>query len=312
MTPWRLVSDVGGSNVRFARSTGGHRLETGHSYQLKDFPSFNAALSSYLAETGGVAGCIGAAIGVAGPVDGDHVALTNADWVIRAREVEPLIGGRTAKLVNDLEAVAPALPHLREEELAPIGEVSRRPEPSRMLALNVGTGFGAASIVPIPGGWFPCPGEPGHMTLSAVDAEELKLIGDARCVESLLSGRGVSRIYARLAGSETPTFTGADIFARVETDPVAAETVRRFSLLLGRVAGDLTVAMAAWGGVYLCGSVVAGWARAGGAAFFREPFEDKGAMTSRMRDVYSGVILRDDIALVGLSYLSLGEGPSGS
>jgi glucokinase len=305
MTSWRLVSDVGGSNARFARSPGGHGLDERQSYQLKDFPSFYAALDAYLGETGGAAGCVGAAVGVAGPVDGSRAALTNADWVIETPGIEARIGGAPTKLVNDLEAVAPALPYLRDEELAPIGDVPRHPEPRRMLALNVGTGFGAASILPVGGGWVPCPGEPGHMSLAAVDSEELELIRGARCVESLLSGRGVSRIYGRLAGDDAATLSGAEIFSRVGTDPIAAETVRRFSLLLGRIAGDLTVAAAAWGGVYLCGSVIAGWAKAGGTAFFREPFEDKGAMTPHMRDAYSGIILRDDIALVGLTYLSL-------
>jgi glucokinase len=312
MTPWRLVSDVGGSNVRFARSFGGHGLEQRQSHHLRDFPSFYNALETYLGETGGAAGCIGAAVGIAGPIDGDRAALTNADWVIERQRVEATIGGAPTRLVNDLEAVAPALPFLRDEELAPIGDTPRRPEPRRMLALNVGTGFGAASILPHAGGWIPCPGEPGHMSLAAVDGEELELIQGARCVESLLSGRGVSRIYARLAGNEALNLSGAEIFSSVATDPVAAETVRRFSLLLGRIAGDLTVASAAWGGVYLCGSVIAGWAKAGGTAFFRAPFEDKGAMTPHMRAAYSGIILRDDITLVGLTYLGLGEGQASS
>jgi glucokinase len=312
VTSWRLVSDVGGSNVRFARSSEGHTLSSRQSYRLADFPSFYSALQTYLDGTGGADGCVGAAIGVAGPVDGDHVELTNADWRIETGQVQPLIGGASARLVNDLQAVALALPYLRDEELTRVGSCERRHTPRRtMLALNVGTGFGAAAIIPVAGGWEAIPGEPGHMSIGAVDAEELGLIEGAACVEDLLSGRGVAKLYARVAaraGAEAGALNAAQTFSRAGTDPVAAETVRKFSRLLGRVAGDIAVATVSWGGVYLCGSVITGWAEAGGAAFFREPFEQKGVMSERFREVYTGIIRRGDVALIGLTYLPIGGG----
>ena len=50
-------------------------------------------------------------------------------------------------LVNDLEAVAAALPHLADDDLTTLGTVAPvRPERRTMLAVNVGTGFGAASV----------------------------------------------------------------------------------------------------------------------------------------------------------------------
>ncbi|NJM34862.1 MAG: ROK family protein [Rhodomicrobium sp.] len=308
MTSWRLVADVGGSNVRFARSEAPRRLEGWRSYPLRDHESFYSALTVFLDESGGARGCASAAIGVAGPVDDGRVKLTNAPWTIEAAEVCKLLDGAPARLVNDLQAVAYMLPFLADEELIPIGQARRSLAPPRnMLAVNVGTGFGAALAIPAEGGWIANPGEPGHMSLGVVDKADLGLLEKPRSVEDLLSGRGLPLLYNTLAHHAgrpaVPDIGGARIFASAGEDPVAAETVRHFSRLLGRIAGDLALAMAAWGGVYLCGSVVNGWAAAGGTAHFREPFEAKSIMAERMRGVYSGIITRDDAALIGLTYL---------
>ncbi len=309
MTPWRLVADIGGSNIRFARSPSSHLLSARRACTLSSCTSFHGALAAYLEETGGPAGCGSAVIGVAGPVDGDHVKLTNAEWTIHAGEIGTLIGGAPVRLVNDLEAVALALPYLEPGELAPIGDTPRLPEPrSTMIAVNVGTGFGGATTLQAAGVWITNPGEPGHMALGARDDDELALLGLPASVEDVLSGRGVAPLYRRIAeaaGRPVPHgLDGAHVFARAGEDETAAETVRRFSAVLGRIAGDLVLASAAWGGAYLCGSVVNGWAAAGGGRYFRAAFEDKGAMSERMKYVYSGILTRDDIALIGLSHLT--------
>jgi glucokinase len=308
MSAWRLVADVGGSNVRFAKSGAPRALGDWSAYPLKDHASFCAALQTFLDETGGPGGCASAAIGVAGPVDDGHVKLTNAPWVIDAGETGAVLGGAPVRIVNDLQAVAFALPHLRDDELIPIGPAARNPVPPRtMLAVNIGTGFGGAAAIPSGGGWIANPGEPGHMTLGAADKTELALLGAHCSVEDLLSGRGLPSLYNALAlrsgRPAIPGIDGARIFASAGDDETAAETTRIVSRLLGRVVGDLVLAMAAWGGVYLCGSVAHGWAAAGGAAHFRAPFEDKGPMAERMARVYSGIIARDDVALLGLTYL---------
>jgi glucokinase len=307
---WRLVSDVGGSNARFARALG-NTLSERRNYAVQGYATYYHALRQYLADTGGAAGCASGAIDVAGPVDGGRAKLTNASWVIDAKEIGQLLGGVPAELVNDLQAAAMALPHLLEKDLTPLGGSFRGSGGRRtMLALNVGTGFGAAAVVPTRDGWTACACEPGHMALGAVDADQLSVVEGLATVENALSGRGVQALYARLAARRGVTVTGersgADIFAAMRNDVVAAETVHHFSRLLGRVAGDLVLATGAWGGVFLCGSVVQGWADVANIGEFRADFEHEGAMRERMRGVYSGVIEVDDISLIGLTHLGVG------
>jgi glucokinase len=305
---WRLVGDVGGSNARFARASDG-ALRERRCYAVRDYSSFYDALDGYLAETGGREGCHSAAIGVAGPVDHGRVKLTNAAWTIDARETAAHVGGVTTAVVNDLQAVALSLPHLAEQELTPLGTAVRAGGERRpMLALNVGTGFGAAALIPAGDGWVTSGCEPGHMALGAIDAEQLAIIEGIPTVEDALSGRGVKALYTRVAkhqgAAAREDWSSADIFRNARSDAAAAETMRHFSLLLGRVAGDLALASGAWSGVYLCGSVVDGWAEVGDIALFREQFEHKGLMTERMRDVYSGIIIPDDAPLIGLSHFT--------
>jgi glucokinase len=305
---WRLVADVGGSNVRFARSRASHTLADRRSYPLNRYSSFYDALAAFLNETGGVEACASAVVGVAGPVDGGYVKLTNADWVIEADRVGEVLGGAPARVVNDLQAVALALPHLRDDELEPVGAARRKAGAAQtMLALNVGTGFGAAAAIPVGHGWFANPGEPGHMTLGACNSAETEILAGIPRVEEALSGRGIRQIYANIArrAGRTPDvdLSAADIFAMSTEDEIAAETLRQSAMLLGRVAGDIVLAVAAWGGIYLCGSVVNGLAKAGGGKYFRKPFEDKGPMSRIMENVYSGLITCDDVALLGLTHL---------
>jgi hypothetical protein len=78
-----------------------------------------------------------------------------------------------------------------------------------------------------------------------------------------------------------------------------------FTEVLGDVAGNLTLATGAWGGVFFCGGVIDAWIEQADHDRFRTRFESKGAMTTRMRRVFTGVITKPNIALFGLAGLSL-------
>lgn len=308
MTSRRIVSDVGGSNARFARCPAPGVLTDLKSYRVSEFPSFYDTLDAYLIDTGGVQGADTLIIGVAGPIDGNRVQLTNSPWFIETQKAAALLGpDASARLVNDLEAVALALPYLTDDDLQPLGPANRNPATARsMVAVNVGTGFGGAAAIRTGQGWAANPGEPGHMVLGALNEEELALFGPARTIEDYLSGRGVPSFYARICDHLGQTcdksLDCAAILARANTDPAADKLVGMITEILGRVAGDFVLASAAWGGAYLCGSVVNGWMAATGGKDFRDHFEAKGAMTDRMRTVYSGIITRTDTALLGLSH----------
>lgn len=180
-----------------------------------------------------------------------------------------------------------------------------------MVAVNVGTGFGAATAIPASDGWNACPSEAGHISLAGADAEEAKLLAAlspdrTATLEDVLSGAGVGALYAWFSGGE-PIASDA-VFARAQDDPAAARTVEMLSRLLGRASGDLVLATAAWGGAFLLGGVVSGWYPLCDHEAFRAAFEDKGKMRARMAGVFSGVVTREDVALLGLAKAPIGGG----
>jgi glucokinase len=95
------------------------------------------------------------------------------------------------------------------------------------------------------------------------------------------------------------------VFAEAGRDPVAARAAAVFTAVLGRIAGDLTLATCAWGGVYLCGSVATAWAAIADIERFRAEFTRKGPMRARMLEVPTAVIRRDIAALYGLAMMPI-------
>ncbi|MGI9386963.1 MAG: glucokinase, partial [Methyloligellaceae bacterium] len=71
-----------------------------------------------------------------------------------------------------------------------------------------------------------------------------------------------------------------------------------------RISGDLALASASWGGVFLCGGVIRGWNAGTDTALFREKFESKGAMKGRTERIFTGIITHDDVSLHGLKHLA--------
>jgi len=301
----RLVADAGGTNVRFAIADETGRLERVESFATADFPTFGEALSAYRSRAGGLNDIGTCAIAAAGPVDDGVVKLTNIAWTIDRAEISTAMAGLPVAVVNDLEAVAAALPHLASDDLTAIGALAPvQPERRTMLAVNVGTGFGAASAILRDGRWYTCPSEPGHMTLGQVEA--MPPLPADTSVESVLSGSGLAKLYGRLTGGRhIAAQQASDVLAMAGRDAAAGRTIEVFTDILGRVAGDLTLATAAWGGVYLCGSVATAWAAVADAERFRAEFIRKGPMRARMLKVPTAVIRRDNVALFGLAMMPL-------
>ena len=311
----RLVADLGGTNARFAVVQEGVSVTPEamvYRTPLAAHADFSAALADFRtdwAETHGVFPDVSAVlIAAAGPIDrgaassaaGDSVALTNAPWRLEASEISAALDGVPVALFNDLEAVALALPWLGTAD-ADIVRGGSSTELAPRLALNLGTGFGAAVALPSrSGGWHALATEPGHMRFAAVTEAERALLDMIETVEDLCSGRGVAALYARLAGLPKRGPDAAEIFALSEVDATAKAVCDLMLTVAGRVAGDLVLATGSWGGVWLTGGVVSAWRDAWTTPFL-EHFDYKGPMTARMRSVPIRRIAHPYPALLGLS-----------
>lgn len=290
MTSWWLLADVGGTNVRFARAVQGEKPVIEKTWQTASYATFEDALSSYVAEAGGLDQCEAIAIAAAGPQSNGSIALTNGRWLINADHVSAAFHGIPVSLVNDLEAVAYALPYLAADDVAPyFGD--REAGHAPRIAVNMGTGFGAALIVPSGASFTAVACEPGHMTLAIPPALHPVLGDTVVTIEDVLSGKGLQR----LLGEEQLL---ADCFGSDINDQPSLLGV--FDQLFGQVCRDLVMATGAWGGVYTCGSVASAWFTASDRKGFNVAFRAAGPMSDRMQRVFVGHITHPLPALVGL------------
>lgn len=302
----RIVADVGGTNCRFGISAGPGDLSEIRSYPTAGATSFTSALSAYVADVGlgsAESWCNSACIAAAGPVDAGAVQLTNAAWSISAPDVSQHLGGVPVVLVNDLAAVGLLLPHLQSGDVKPLGCDPRAVIAGNRIAINVGTGFGAATAVRSDADrWAIAAGEAGHMSLAPATTEEAAVLRAGLTVEDILSGAGIGRLYSALTRESPARRTADEVFSAVANDPAAARTTALTARLLGRITGDLVLATASWEGAFLCGSVIRGWLGVGDLAAFRASFEDKGPMRARMSRVPTFLIRNPEPALLGLTH----------
>lgn len=293
--PERLIADIGGTNARFACSRADGSVHGELVHPIADFADFSDALDAYLSTLGWAPNFTSAAVAAAGPVARDEVALTNNAWRISAAQLVGRLGTNVkVRLINDLEAVALAIPFLGEQDVE-FSDCVPQTQGDRMLAVNLGTGFGAASLIRTQNGWISCASEAGHMVLGAMDNRELDLFQRASdkdmTVEDILSGDGV-RNLARLLGMS-------------DASPFASGSTEIVTRILARVSASLTLASAAWGGLYFCGSVATAWWQVADRSVFRDHFCGRSRMRDQLEMTPVGLIKTDHPAFVGLANLKV-------
>jgi len=309
----RLLADVGGTNVRFALETASTRIGEVTAYQVADHPSLEAAMRRYMQTLDGNALPRHAAIGLANPVTGDHVKLTNHNWAFSIEAMRIALGLETLVAINDFTALALALPYLPAAGLVQVRTGTPVATAPRAL-VGPGTGLGVSGLVPAPGGGaVALAGEGGHIEIMPATDDEWIAWRAAHdqlgrvSAERLLSGMGLSHIHAALS-AEMGTLLSAPLSPAQVTDgavragdPICRRAFEAFCGLLGSVAADVALVLGARGGVYIGGGIVPRFVDALRASSFADRFVAKGRMGSFLADVPVYVITADYPALPGLA-----------
>ncbi len=298
----RLVGDVGATNARFAWvAAPGTPPASAASYRCADFASLQDAMRHYL-QAHALPPPRWAAIGIANPVTGDQVRMTNRDWGFSIEAVRQQFGLDRLLVLNDFTALALALPVLAAGELRQVG--TGAPVAGAPLALvGPGTGLGVSGLLPAVGapGVVPVEGEGGHVTLSAVDACESAVVAILQrrfghaSAERALSGPGLVNLHAALCeidgaadlGFDAPTITRSALDG---SDARCGRAVDLFLALLGNVAGNLALTLGARGGVYIGGGIVPRLGARIDASAFRARFEAKGRFAAYLQRIPTFVV----------------------
>lgn len=310
----RLIADIGGTNARFAIAQNGAYRDLGH-VEVARYRSLHDALADYLGKLSLGKQPSQAAIAVAGPVLGDHVALTNLAWSFSAAELQQSLKLASLKVFNDFAATAMAVPYLPRADIFPVGPSNPNAK-GPVGIIGPGTGLGVSSLVPHGGGWVMIAGEGGHVTLPASTKDEDDLIAVLRkrwdhvSAERVLSGSGLVNLYravCALEGKAAQPLTPMDVTDRAVagTDPACVKAFAHFCALLGTVAGDLALTVGARGGIYIAGGILPRFKEAFAASSFRERFEAKGRFADYLRAIPTHLILEESPALLGLARTSL-------
>ena len=141
-----------------------------------------------------------ACFGVAGPVIDEAAQLTNVPWPWTRGASPASSGFRDVSLLNDLEAMAYAVPVLRESEVHVLqeGEAMRG---GNIALIAAGTGLGQALLHNVDGRFVPSASEGGHADFSARTEREIALVRDLTArygradVEHVISGRGFFNLH---------------------------------------------------------------------------------------------------------------------
>lgn len=306
----RLLGDIGGTNARWAwLAAPGAALQDVRVQPGAASGSLAESAHAYLAASGH-AQPAWACIGVATPITGDHVQMTNSRWSFSIAALKRDLGVERCLVINDFTALALSLPALTATDLRGIG--GGMPVAGAPLALlGPGTGLGVSGLLPDGAGAMSAlAGEGGHVTLAPADDEESAVLGALRrrfghvSAERVLSGAGLVNLHDALCAVEGRTATAlepADVTraAIAGSDATSVRAVRLFASFLGNVAGNLALTLGARGGVYVGGGVVPRLAGAFDDALFRRRFEDKGRFAAYLQPVPTWLITAGTPALVG-------------
>ncbi|KMN37723.1 glucokinase [Chromobacterium sp. LK1] len=306
----RLLADIGGSNARFALETAPGVIEDIEVLPCAGYPTLLDAVRAYL-DLAGARAVAHAAFGIANPVLGDWVQMTNHHWAFSIEATRQALGLTTLLVINDFTALALALPHLSASELLRIG--GGEAEAGAPLALiGPGTGLGVSALIPYPGGHAPLSGEGGHVGFAPFDEREADIWRHAMrrfghvSAERLLSGSGIPLIYQALcerAGETPAALDPAEVTARGLSGacPSCRETLEVFCGMLGGAAANLALNLGARGGVYLGGGIVPRLRGFFEQSPFRRRFEDKGRMSGYLAAIPVYLIVSSYPALPGVA-----------
>lgn len=243
---------------------------------------------------------------------GDEVRLTNVGWRFSIAATAADVGLDRLIVVNDLQAVALALPELGSDDREPIHAASAPvPEEAPRAVVGVGTGLGTALFVPAAPGRseIAIAAEGGHRDLAATCEREWRVVERVAArhgrasAERILSGPGLVELHRALAeidGAVPEELDPPAVAALARSgEPRAREAFALFSSWLGAFCGDLALTAGTRGGVDLAGDLPGAVGELFDRERFLERFLAKGRFRSWLEAIPVARIVHPNPALVG-------------
>ena len=322
-----IAGDIGGTKTDLAIysvESGPHAPLAQAQFHSADYPSLQAMVSAFLAQV--KIPIAFASFDVAGPVIDGHVKTTNLPWMMDEISLAKDLNLKSVHLINDLEAVARAVPVLRPADVITLNEGAAVPR-GPIAIIAPGTGLGESFLTWDGSRYMAHSSEGGHSDFAPTNELQIRLLryllprlGHVG-VERVCSGIGVPNIYEFLRDeekiSERPDIAQLIASAKDHTkaiveaanDPnnpseLCRATVEMLVSILASEAGNLALKVLATGGVYLAGGVAFHVLDALKQPQFMQTFINKG----RFKDLMGRIpvyVITAPAALVGAATFGL-------
>ncbi len=323
-----LAGDIGGTKTVLALYAENTAKDSLTPIEEKTFPSKNYesledVVNDFL--NGRSQKPLVASFGVAGPVMGNEAKVTNLPWHINTEKIQAKTGIPQAFLLNDLESIATAVPHLSADDIATINEGKRNPT-GAIGVVAPGTGLGEGFLIWNGDKYLACPSEGGHSAFAPTTALQRELLTYLELrfthvsVERVCSGSGIPNLYQFLKETdryEEPPWLHDQIEAAADATPVimtaavnkqaniCTATLDLFIAILGSECSNMAVKVLSTGGMYLGGGIPPRMVSQLQDGRFMANFTDKGRFSQLMQDMPVHVILNAKAGLLGAAYYGL-------
>jgi len=317
-----LAGDIGGTKTNLAvfSPEAGPRVPLAEAtFPSGHYLSLEAVVREFLAQVD--LPVEQASFGVAGPVVAGRATVTNLPWVMDEAQLQEALSLSPVRLLNDLEAIAHAVPFLQPDDLHTLNE-GQPVVGGNIAVIAPGTGLGEAFLAWDGSRFQAHASEGGHTDFAPTTPAEVGLLRylldrfEHVSYERVCSGRGLPNIYAYLKDSgfaEEPPWLAKQLVAADDPTPVIAnaaldkekqcplciETLNTFVSILGAEAGNLGLKVMATGGVFLGGGIPYRILSALKQDRFMHAFQHKGRMSDLMTRMPVHVILNPKAALLG-------------
>lgn len=279
MADYILAGDLGATKTNIALFDASN-LQAGPQFTASflnaEHDGLHAIIGSYLADKS--ASIIHACFGVAGPVIDNHVRMINLDWEVDGAELCAEFGWQAAWLINDLKALANAVPFLQPAELRTFQPGV--PEQGGSIAVIApGTGLGIGYLTWAAGRYTAYATEGGHASFAPETELQSELLHwlrprfDQVAIEHVCAGVGFPNLYGFLKDSghaSEPEWLARELaaegddnnaiivqhaLARTPGSEICQLTLQLFVEILGATSGNLALGLGATGGVYVGGGI---------------------------------------------------------
>ncbi len=310
-----LVGDIGGTKTDLAiydverkRATPVAQRE----FPSSKYPTLQAIVREFLDDAG--LSIKWACFAVAGPVVEGTARITNLPWVLEETSLADELRVDAVYLLNDLEAIAWAVPALAGTSLHTINRGSAI-QTGNMAVIAPGTGLGEAFLTWDGSRYWAHASEGGHGDFAPLDREQAELLNylwqryDHVSYETVCSGIGIPHLYQfaleasgtpeveqvaqqlAVAADRTPVIVASGI-GSPPASPVCRAAIELFVAILAAEAGNLAMKTLATRGVYLAGGLPIHVLPMLDRDRFMRTFARKGRFSSLLVDVPIHVVLQ--------------------